>query len=104
MIGDVRGKTVIIYDDMTRSAGTLIQAAKKYLECGAVSVYALLSHLALNNDSIVDKLEESPIVKILATNSHPMSMCEKVQKSSKFVILDVSPVFVRTIQDHLLAE
>ena len=39
-----------------------------------------------------------------ATNSHPMSMCEKVQRSSKFVILDVSPVFVRTIQDHLLAE
>jgi phosphoribosylpyrophosphate synthetase len=60
--------------------------------------------LALNNDSIVDKLIESPIVKILATNSHPMAMCERVKSSDKFVILDVSPVFARTIQDHLLME
>jgi len=102
VIGDVKGKHVIIYDDMTRSAGTLIAAANKYLECGALSVYALLSHLALNNDAIVEKIEASPLVKVIATNSHPMSMCDRVTKSSKFIILDVSPVFARTIQDHLL--
>ena len=76
----------------------------KYLECGALSVYALLSHLALNNETIVQKLIDSRIVKILATNSHPMSQVPAVASSGKFVILDVSPVFVRTIQDHLLTE
>lgn len=100
----MKGRHVIIYDDMTRSAGTLISAAEQYLKSGALSVSALLTHLALNNDKIVDKLEESPLVRIIATNSHPMSQCQKVKDSKKIVILDVTPVFGRTIRDHHMAE
>ena len=104
VIGNVKGQHVIIYDDMTRSAGTLISAAEKYLECGALSVYAILSHLALNSPEIVDKIEKSPIMQLLATNSHPMSQHPRVKACSKIKILDVSPVYARVIQDHLLTE
>ena len=47
VIGDVSGSHVIIYDDMTRSGGTLINAAKAYLDNGASRVTAVLSHFAL---------------------------------------------------------
>ena len=98
IIGDVKDKTVVIYDDMTRSGSTLIQAAEAYLEKGAKEIYAVLSHLALNNQPVVKTLIASPIKKILSTNTHPMSQNELVQNSDKFVIEDVSQIFSESIK------
>ena len=95
------GRNVIIYDDMTRSAGTLIQAAKAYLERGATSVTAVLSHLALNDPSVVQMLLDSPIERIITTNSHPMSQIPEVQTSDRFVVVDVHKIFVETIRELL---
>ena len=102
VIGDVKGKHVIIYDDMTRSASSLIQAAEAYLERGASSVFAVLSHLALNSEAIADLLEKSPIRRIISTNSHPMSQSLKVKISQKFIIKDVSPLFADAISKTLV--
>ncbi len=101
VIGGVAGRNVIIYDDMTRSAGTLIQAAKAYLERGATSVTAVLSHLALNDPSVVQMLLDSPIERIITTNSHPMSQIPEVQTSDRFVVVDVHKIFVETIRELL---
>ena len=101
-IGDVRGKKVVIYDDMTRTAGTLIKAAVAYLANGATEVIAVLSHLALANQDIVRKIEESPIKKVIATNSHPMSQDPLVKKSKKIVIVPVDSEFVKAIKTFLL--
>ena len=99
VIGDVENKHVIIYDDMTRSASTLINAAEAYMSRGALSCYAVLSHLALNNDTVVDKLLHSPIIKILATNSHQMSQCSAVKSNpDRFLILDISSTFEMAIR------
>ncbi len=98
IIGDVVGKNVIIYDDMTRSGGTLINAAKAYLERGANKIYAVLSHLALNNADIIKRLEDSPIEKIISTNSHPMSEHPSVKDSKKIIIKDISQEFVSIIK------
>ncbi len=100
VIGDVSDKDVVICDDMTRSAGSLVQAAKAYLQKGAKRIYAVLSHLALDTESVIDLLENSPIRKIIATNSHPMSLHPRVHRSgsSKFIIKDVSSVFVEPIR------
>ena len=102
VIGDVKGKDVIIYDDMTRSASSLTQAAEAYLQRGAGSVFAILSHLALNSEAIVDLLEKSPIRRIISTNSHPMSQSAKVKTSPKFIIKDVSPLFANAIKKILV--
>jgi len=103
-IGDVKDKTVIIYDDMTRSGKTLINAAESYLASGAKQVMAVLSHFALNNDTIIDVLEKSCISLIISTNSHPMSQNPKVRASSKFVIVDVADVFMHKITDSYVQE
>jgi len=103
-IGDVSGKTVIIYDDMTRSGKTLINAAESYLSAGATKVMAVLSHFALNNDGVIDVLEKSCLSLIISTNSHPMSQHPKVQASPKFVIADISEIFGRKICDSYVQE
>lgn len=98
VIGEVKGKTIIIYDDMARGGGTLIHAVKAYLANGAKEVYAVLSHLALNNESIIKRLEKSPLKKIITTNSHPRSQNKLVKRSKKIIVKDVSPEFVEVIK------
>lgn len=101
VVGKVRGRKVVIYDDMTRSGGTLIDAARAYLKHGAKKVYAVLSHCALNDKSIVKKLNNSTIERVITTNSHPISQSAAVAKSGKFEIVDVSPIFIQAIQKIL---
>lgn len=98
VIGEVAGKAVVIYDDMVRSGGSLVHAAQAYLDHGATEVYAAISHLALTDESAIDILENSPIRKIITTNSHPMSQHPRIISSKKFLVLDVSPVFKSAIQ------
>eukprot|EP00761_Pharyngomonas_kirbyi_P012492 gb/GECH01012519.1/.p1 GENE.gb/GECH01012519.1/~~gb/GECH01012519.1/.p1 ORF type:complete len:335 (+),score=73.45 gb/GECH01012519.1/:1-1005(+) len=98
VIGDVTDQHVVIYDDMTRSANTLINAAYAYFDHGAESVTAVLSHLAFNDDSTIKRLLHSPIDTIIGTNSHPMSQSLLIkQNPDQFTIVDVSPVFARAI-------
>lgn len=97
VIGSPAGKTVIIYDDMIRGGGSLIDAAKAYLEQGAKDVYAVVSHLAFTDESVVSRLEASPIVNIIGTNSHPMSQSKAVQDSKKIGVIDISAVFARNV-------
>jgi len=101
VIGEVTGKNVIIYDDMTRSGGTLIKAAELYLKSGAKSVSAALSHFALNNKKVAQALNDSPFSVIVTTNSHPASQWQIVKNCPKFKILDVSGIFVETIKKIL---
>lgn len=95
VIGDVSGKDVIIYDDMTRSATSLIHAAEAYLKKGATNIYAILSHLALNKPDVIGLLNKSPIEQVIVTNSHPMS--ERVKHLPNFSVKDVSGIFAEAI-------
>lgn len=70
---DVRGQEVVIYDDMIRTGGSLLQAGKAYLEAGATAVHAVASHLVLPPGAL-DKLRASGVFSsILGSNSHPSS-------------------------------
>jgi len=67
---DVAGKTVIIYDDMIRSGGSIINAAKTYKEAGAGDIYVITTHGLFVNDGI-DKLKNSGLIKkLICTDSH----------------------------------
>jgi len=69
--GPVEGNVVIMYDDMIRTGGSLMQAAKGYLDAGATDIYAIASHGVLPGNSL-SKLEDSGLFrKIVVTNSHP---------------------------------
>ncbi|MEO6980868.1 MAG: ribose-phosphate diphosphokinase [Mucilaginibacter sp.] len=67
---DVAGKTVIIYDDMIRSGGSIINAAKTYKDAGAGDVFVITTHGLFVNDGL-QKLKSSGIIKkLICTDSH----------------------------------
>lgn len=70
---DVRGKEVVVYDDMIRTGSSLVQAARAYLNAGATKVHAIASHLVLPGDA-ADRLRASGVfASIMGTDSHPGS-------------------------------
>jgi ribose-phosphate pyrophosphokinase len=70
---DVKGREVVVYDDMIRTGSSLVQAGKAYLAAGASKVHAIASHLVLPGDALT-KIEASGVfASILGTDSHPGS-------------------------------
>lgn len=71
---DVRGREVMIYDDMIRTGSSLLQAGRAYLAAGATAVHAIASHLVLPTDSL-ELLQRSGVFQsISGTDSHPSSL------------------------------
>src|SRR2546425_5962647 len=68
IIGEVQGKTALIVDDFTISAGTLANAAAALVERGAKTVYAAVSHGVFTEGSM-ERIDESPIQRLLVTDS-----------------------------------
>jgi ribose-phosphate pyrophosphokinase len=74
---DVKNRNVIIYDDMIRTGGSLIQAAQSYIDAGAKDISVITTHGIFVGDG-VKKLKESGIIsKIVCTDTHPHA--EKIQ-------------------------
>jgi ribose-phosphate pyrophosphokinase len=74
---DVKGKKVVIYDDMIRTGGSLLQAAKAYKEAGADKIYVLATHGILPEGAI-NKLKMSNLIeKIIVTNTHPNALAQE---------------------------
>ena len=94
VIGDVRGKTCILYDDMVDTAGSLCNAAKALVEIGgAKEVYACATHGVLSG-SAYDRIEASVIKEIVFLNTIPQI---SNTPSGKIKFLDVAPIFARAI-------
>ncbi len=71
LIGDVRGKNVVLVDDMVDTAGTLTKAADLMMERGALSVRAITSHGLLSGDAY-KKIEKSQLLELIVTDSIPI--------------------------------
>ncbi|MBM74748.1 MAG: ribose-phosphate pyrophosphokinase [Proteobacteria bacterium] len=70
---NVLERNVVIYDDMIRTGGSLIGAAKAYLESGAKSVFAVTTH-GLFSKNAIERIKASGVInKITTTDSHPNS-------------------------------
>lgn len=95
VIGDVRGKTCILYDDMVDTAGSLCNAAKALVEVGgAKAVYACATHGVLSGPAY-ERIENSPIQEIVFLNTIPQV---GNTHSCKIKFLDAAPVFARAIE------
>ena len=95
IIGDVRDKTCILYDDMVDTAGSLCNAAKALVEVGgAKAVYACATHGVLSGPAF-DRIENSPIQEMVFLNTIPQ---QQNTPSGKLKYLDVAPVFARAIE------
>jgi len=82
VVGDVKGKTAIIVDDIIDTAGTLCNAARAVMDAGAVSVMACSSHPVFSGNAI-ERIEASPLTQVIVTNTIPLSdagrACSKVK-------------------------
>jgi len=70
VIGEVEGKNILIVDDMTETAGTLVSAAKILRTLGVGDIYAGVSHAVLT-DLAVERLKNSEIKQLITTDSVP---------------------------------
>jgi ribose-phosphate pyrophosphokinase len=68
LIGEVDGRTALVVDDFTISAGTLVDAARVLIERGAASVHAAVTHGLLTGRAI-ERLDDSPIERLFMTDS-----------------------------------
>src|SRR6266542_1352759 len=94
IIGEVEGKTALIVDDFTISAGTLADAAEKLVERGAKAVYAAVSHGVFSEGSM-ERLDRSPIHRLLVTDSIET---QPVVLSPKVEVVSVAPLLGEAIR------
>ena len=95
VIGDVKGKDVVIIDDMVDTAGTLTKAADLMIEQGATSVRAICTHGVLSA-SAYQRIDDSKLEELVITNTIP-----KTHKSIKVKEVSVADLFASTISSGL---
>jgi len=95
LIGDVKGKTAIILDDMIDTAGTLVQAVDSLLSNGAKKVFAIATHPVLSGPALT-RLQESGVEKVWVTDTIPLK--EAAKGSPKFEVVSVAPVVAEAIR------
>ncbi len=92
IIGDVKGKNVVLIDDMIDTAGTITVAADVMKNAGAISVRALASHAVMSGPA-TERVQASSIEEIVFTDSIPYT-----QRCSKIKQLSVADMFAETIR------
>ena len=92
IIGDVKGKNVVIVDDMVDTAGTITKAADIMMEAGAKSVRACASHCVMSGPA-TERVQNSSLEEIVFTDSIPYT-----QRCAKIKQLSVADLFAETIR------
>jgi len=95
IVGDVKGKTAVILDDMVDTAGTLVQAAHALIRNGAAHVYASCTHPVLSGDAI-ERIEESPIESLVVTNT--IQLNQNAPEYSKIKVVSVAEILGEAIK------
>jgi len=92
VIGELKGKTAILIDDIIDTGGTMAHAADALINIGATEVYACCTHPVLSG-SALERLEKSVIKEVVVTNTIPL----KNKKIDKMTVLSVAPLLGEAI-------
>ena len=93
VIGQVKGKSCVIIDDLVDSGGTICNAADALIKKGAKDVYAYVVHAVLSANA-VDKIQKSKIKQFIVTNSIDN---ETKTKGSKIKTISIAPLLGEAI-------
>ena len=94
IIGDIEGKTALIFDDEVSTAGTLVEAANILKEHGAKEIYAGAAHGVLVGPAI-ERIKNSPIKELVVTNTIPI---EPEKMIDKIKVVSIAPLFAEAIK------
>jgi ribose-phosphate pyrophosphokinase len=95
VIGNVKGKTCIIVDDIIDSGGTIINAAIALRDRGAKDVYVYITHGVLTGDA-VEKIKKSVIKNLVITDT--IDNQEKIKKAKNIEVLSISSLMGEAIK------
>jgi ribose-phosphate pyrophosphokinase len=95
VIGDVKGRTCLILDDIVDTAGTLVKTVEALLDQGADKVYACASHAVLSGPA-VERIAASNLTQLVVSNTIPLS--EAAQKLDKIKVLSIAGLLGRAIE------
>ena len=95
VVGEVRGKTCILVDDMIDTGGTITKAADLLFDNGATDVVVTATHGVLSGPAI-DRLKNSRINEVLVTNTLPI---DSSQRFDRLTVLSIAPLIARAIRE-----
>lgn len=93
IIGDVKGKTAIMIDDIIDTAGTITLGAQALHDQGAATIYACCTHPVLSGPAM-ERLDKSVIKEVVVTNTIPLN---EATKSDKIKVLPIAPLIGEAI-------
>ena len=94
LIGDVKGKDVVVIDDMIDTAGTLIQAVEAVKREGARRVLGCAVHGVLSGPA-VDRLKNAPVREVVVTNTVPIPEEKRIDK---LTVLSIAPILADALR------
>lgn len=94
VIGDVKGKTAILVDDLIDTAGSITEAANILIKFGAREVYAFATHGVLSGPAI-ERIKKSQLKELVITNTIEIPQEKMI---SKIKVLSVGPILAETIK------
>jgi len=95
IIGDVRGKTCVMVDDMIDTGGSTVSGACALMARGARRVFACCTHPVLSV-AAVDRIEDSPIAELIITDTIPFDDGKRT-RSTKTTVISVAPLLASAI-------
>ncbi|HEY9581991.1 MAG TPA: ribose-phosphate pyrophosphokinase, partial [Savagea sp.] len=104
IVGEVKGKTAILIDDIIDTAGTITIAADALIESGAKAVYACCTHPVLSGPAI-DRINNSQIKELVITNSIELPEEKKSDKITQLSIAELlSNAIIRVFEDKSVSK
>jgi ribose-phosphate pyrophosphokinase len=96
VIGEVKDRTAILFDDIIDTGGTIAKAAHALIENGAKAVYACATHPIFAGEAF-STLAEAPFEEIIVTNTIPVTMPPEKTEGLNVKVLSVAPLLAEAI-------
>jgi len=94
VIGDLKDRRAVFFDDMIDTAGSLVSGAKAVAARGAAEIYACATHGIFSDDAIA-RIADSPIREVVVTDTIPLAPERKIDK---ITVLSVAPLLAEAIR------
>jgi len=94
ILGEVKGKNVVIVDDMVATAGSLVEATEALKKAGAKDIYAAITHPVLSGPAI-ERIKKSDLKELVVANTIPIS---KEKTTSKIKVLSIGDLLAEAIK------